>query len=175
MMYKGVTSRSAEKVQGWSSRPQLALVLESVLRGIKERQDRAEKKEEVSDKLSRGAISAALRRFAPRASRLVANTVVAFSSQDPFYVGVLPCVTGLFLARAFDVMDKQPHCPLYGPLNAYFLSNSLNVFTDLNALPAFASFFCSGGPMARQSRAWALKLLVDGCATAHDYQVSKIK
>ena len=152
MMYKGVSSRSAEKVQGWSSRPQLSLVLESVLKGIKERQDRA-------GGGGGGGVGEGEEK----------------RDEDPFYVGVLPCVTGLFLARAFDVMDKQPHSPLYGPLNAYFLSNSLNTFTDLNALPAFASLFCSGGPTARQSRAWALKLLVDGCATAHDYQVSEVK
>ena len=45
------------------------------------------------------------------------------------------------------------------------------MFTDLNALPAFASLFCSGAASARQSRAWALKLLIDGCVSQHDYQV----
>ncbi|GMH75396.1 hypothetical protein TrST_g11708 [Triparma strigata] len=135
LIYRGISMGG--NVSGWSARPQLELVVESVLRGLKQRRDNIKMNED----------------------------------DDMYYVPVLPTVTALFLGQSFQIAGS-PSSPLFNAVNTYFLSNTNNVFTDLNALPAFTLLFSSSSPDAAKERAWVLKLLVDGVRGSHDYQVA---
>ena len=147
----GLESKAAVKVLGWSARPQLSLVVESLLKGLDWKMSLVDN-EDAADSDGGGGRE-------------------EDSNNDAFYVPKLPGTTALFLAQSFLIMSK-PSDPLYSQVNAFYLKQDRGTFKDLNALPAFGQLYCSATATHRTERMWAMKLLADGTLSNHDFQVA---
>lgn len=151
---KAADSKEARELSSWRERPQLAMLLHSVQRAIVVRRATLLSKELGDDP-----------------EEEVPDESVAW------LVPQLPGFSAIFLARAALVLAR-PGDAMYLTLNRFFLSidDFSGAFRDLNRLPAFISFLCSGAlepeGQARMERFWALRLFTDGFLNEYCFKMA---
>jgi len=141
---KALHTKEAEHIATWRERPQLAMIIDSVQKGLVIRRAMKFSKEQKPE-----------------------------SEYPSLYVPMLPAVDSLFLARSVLILTK-PANEMYPSINKFFLRlQKLGAHTECFSLPAFMSLFCSADESgrARKEREWAINLLKEGTLDEFSYKV----
>ena len=148
LFLKAVHMEEAHSLKTWRERPQLAMVLDSVQRGI----------------LVRRAISIARRQEED-------------DNDKPILIPMFPAVSAIFLGWSALIVSR-PSDDMFASANRCFLrlGDYHGAFKDCFSLPAFISLFCGSfadeNSQARRERLWALQLLKDGVRDSYCYKVA---
>ena len=148
LFLKAVHMEEAHSLKTWRERPQIAMVLDSVQRGI------------------------AVRRAIMLARRKEEGT-----EDQPLLVPMFPAVSAVFLGWSALIVSR-PSDDMFASANRSFLrlDDYHGAFKDCFALPAFISLFCGSfaeeNSQARRERLWALQLLKDGVRDSYCYKVA---
>ena len=148
LFLKAVHMEEAHSLKTWRERPQLAMVLDSVQRGI----------------LVRRAIS-------------IARRQEEGDNDKPLLIPMFPAVSAVFLGWSALIVSR-PSDDMFASANRCFLrlDDYHGAFKDCFSLPAFISLFCGSfadeNSQARRERLWALQLLKDGVRDSYCYKVA---
>ncbi|GMI36231.1 hypothetical protein TeGR_g7833 [Tetraparma gracilis] len=145
VIHRGMEMREAKRLSGWSARPQLELVVGSVLRGVGRRMQ-----------INNASASAG-------------------GTFDAFYVPRFPGITSLFLARTTFIMmqprnDMYANANSYFLRQKTGAFVDTNTVPNFNNLFTSSSETAEG---AKADRLWVLKLLVDGILSAYDFKAAQ--
>ena len=148
LFLKAVHMEEAHSLKTWRERPQIAMVLDSVQRGI------------------------AVRRAITLARRKEEGT-----EDQQLLIPMFPAVSAVFLGWSALIVSR-PSDAMFASANRSFLrlDDYHGAFKDCFALPAFISLFCGSfaeeNSQARRERLWALQLLKDGVRDSYCYKVA---
>jgi len=148
LFLKAVHLEEAHSLKTWRERPQIAMILDSVQRGI----------------VVRRAISLARRQEEG-------------GHDQPILIPMFPAVSAVFLGWSALIVSR-PSDDMFASANRCFLrlDDYHGAFKDCFALPAFISLFCGSfaeeNSQARRERLWALQLLKDGIRDSYCYKVA---
>jgi len=148
LLLKAVHMEEAHNLKTWRERPQLAMVLDSVQRGV------------------------AVRRAITLARRQEEGV-----ENQPLLIPMFPAVSAVFLGWSALIVSR-PSDDMFASANRSFLrlDSYHGAFKDCFTLPAFISLFCGSfaevNSQARRERLWALQLLKDGVRDSYCYKVA---
>jgi len=146
-------TKEANELKSWRERPQLAMLMSSVQRGLAVRRALQVQRVERDD------------------------CGIDLGGTDAYHhkIPLIPAVSAVFLARATRILS-QPNDAMFSQLNRYFLrlSEFHGAFQDFFGLPTILSLYCSSADelsRSRVERSWALSLLKDGCVDEFCYKI----
>ena len=144
-------SKEANELKSWRERPQLAMLMSSVQRGLAVRRALQVQRVEGDD------------------------SGIDLGGAYHHKIPMIPAVSAVFLARATRILS-QPNDAMFSQLNRYFLrlSEFHGAFQDFFGLPTILSLYCSSADelsRSRFERSWALSLLKDGCVDEFCYRI----
>ena len=154
LFLRALQTKEANELKSWRERPQLAMVMSSVQRGLAVRRALQVQRAERDD------------------CGIELGGVV---DTDYHKIPLIPAVSAVFLARATRILS-QPNDAMFSHLNRYFLrlSEFHGAFQDFFGLPTILSLYCSSADdisRSRVERSWALSLLKDGCVDEFCYRI----
>lgn len=136
LFVRALCLKEAHEISAWRDRPQLAMIINSVQRGLVVRR--------ATQISRRGSV-------VPPADLLVP---------------MLPAVSAIFLARASLIIVKPGDALFAPLNKFFLrIDHDCGAYQDISRLPAFISLFCSSSDepgQARRERLWALQQLKDG-------------